>query len=49
MKISAILAVGKDNEIGLNGSLPWQSKADLQYFKSYYNRNFIKILIIIIY
>ena len=34
MKISAILAVGKDNEIGLNGSLPWQSKADLQYFKS---------------
>ena len=34
MKISAILAVGKDNEIGLNGGLPWQSKADLKYFKS---------------
>ena len=34
MKVSAILAVGKDNEIGLNGGLPWKSKADLQNFKS---------------
>ena len=33
MKISAILAIGKDNEIGLNGGLPWKSKADLQHFK----------------
>ena len=34
MKISAILAVGKDNVVGLNGGLPWKSKADLQYFKT---------------
>lgn len=34
MIISAILAIGKDNEVGLNGGLPWHSKADLQHFKS---------------
>ena len=34
MKISAILAVGKDGEIGLNGGLPWQSKGDMQHFKN---------------
>ena len=34
MKISIILAIGRDNEIGLNGGLPWNSKADLQHFKS---------------
>ena len=34
MIISAILAVGKENEIGLNGGLPWKSKADLQHFKN---------------
>lgn len=33
MIISAILAVGRDGEIGLNGSLPWNSEQDLQYFK----------------
>ncbi len=34
MKISAILAVGRDNEIGLNDGLPWSSKEELKYFKS---------------
>ena len=34
MKISAILAVGKDNEIALNGDLPWVSKEDLKTFKN---------------
>ena len=34
MKISAILAVGKDGEIGLNGGLPWRSKGDMQHFKN---------------
>ena len=34
MKISAILAVGKEGEIGLNGGLPWQSKGDMQHFKN---------------
>ena len=34
MNISAILAIGKDNEIGLNGGLPWKSKQDLQQFRS---------------
>ncbi len=34
MKISAILAIGKDGEIGLNGTLPWQSKGDMQHFKN---------------
>ena len=34
MKISAILAVGKNGEIGLNGGLPWQSKGDMQHFKN---------------
>ena len=34
MIISAILAIGNDNEIGLNGSLPWKSKEDLKHFKS---------------
>ncbi len=33
MKISAILAVGRDNEIGLNGGLPWVSKEDWGHFK----------------
>ena len=33
MIISAILAIGNDNEIGLNGSLPWKSKEDLKHFK----------------
>ncbi len=32
-KISAILAIGKDNEVGLNGGLPWKSKEDLIHFK----------------
>ena len=34
MKISVILAVGKDYEIGLNGGLPWNCKGDLQHFKN---------------
>ena len=34
MKVSAILAIGKDGEIGLNGGLPWKSKGDLQHFKN---------------
>ena len=34
MKISAILAVGKNFEIGLNGGLPWNCKEDLQHFKN---------------
>ena len=34
MIISAILAIGKENEIGLNGGLPWSSKEDLKHFKS---------------
>ena len=34
MKISAILAVGKGGEIGLNGGLPWRSKGDMQHFKN---------------
>ena len=34
MKISAILAVGKDGEIGLNGGLPWNCKGDLQHFRT---------------
>ena len=34
MKISLILAVGRDNEIALNGDLPWKSKEDLKTFKN---------------
>lgn len=34
MKVSAILSIGKDGEIGLNGGLPWKSKGDLQHFKN---------------
>ena len=34
MKISAILAVGKDYEIGLNSGLPWNCPADLKHFKN---------------
>lgn len=34
MKISAILAVGKDVEIGLNGGLPWNCKEDLKHFSN---------------
>ena len=34
MIISAILAIGNDNEIGLNGSLPWKSRDDLKHFKA---------------
>ena len=33
MKISLIVAIGFNNQIGLNGKLPWYSKEDLQYFK----------------
>lgn len=32
MKISAILAVGNDNILGLNNGLPWVSKEDWKYF-----------------
>ena len=39
MKISAILAVGKDGEIGLNGGLPWKCKEDLQHFKNITSRH----------
>ena len=34
MFISAILAIGNDNEIGLNGGLPWKSRDDLKHFKA---------------
>ena len=34
MKISVILAIGRDNEIALNGDLPWLSKDDLKTFKN---------------
>ena len=34
MIISAILAIGNDNEIGLNGGLPWKSRDDLKHFKA---------------
>ena len=34
MKVSAILAVGKDFEIGLNGSLPWNCTGDMQHFRT---------------
>src|SRR3989339_2174249 len=33
MKISLIVAVGLNNQIGLNGKLPWYSKEDLAYFR----------------
>ena len=33
MKVSAILAIGKELEIGLNGGLPWNSPADMRHFK----------------
>ena len=41
MKISAILAVGKDGEIGLNGGLPWNCKEDLQHFKNITSGHFV--------
>ena len=34
MKISAILAINNDYEIGLNGDLPWNCREDLQHFKN---------------
>lgn len=34
MIISAILAIGKENEVGLNGGLPWKSSEDLKHFKN---------------
>lgn len=33
MKISQIVAVGRNNEIGKDNDLPWQLSADLKYFK----------------
>ena len=35
MKISAIVAVNKNNGIGLNGDLPWRCPADMKYFKEF--------------
>ena len=32
--INLILAVGPNNEIGLNDGLPWESKEDLKHFKT---------------
>ena len=34
MFISAILAIGKDNEVGLNGGLPWNCSGDMKHFKN---------------
>ncbi len=34
MKVSAILAVGKDYEIGLNSGLPWTCSGDMKHFKN---------------
>ena len=33
MKINIIVAVGKENEIGLDNKLLWKSKSDLAHFK----------------
>ncbi len=33
MKVSLIIARGKKNQIGINNSLPWKLKSDLQLFK----------------
>ena len=33
MKVSAILAIGEDFEIGLNGGLPWNCSGDMQHFR----------------
>lgn len=32
-QICAIVAVGPDNVIGLNGTMPWHSRADFEHFK----------------
>ncbi len=33
VKVIAVLATGPNNEIGLNGKLPWRCKEDLKHFK----------------
>ncbi|MFN8370093.1 MAG: dihydrofolate reductase [Bacteriovoracaceae bacterium] len=33
MKIALVIARGKKNQIGINNSLPWRLKSDLQLFK----------------
>mgnify|MGYP001165076535 CR=1 FL=1 len=41
MNMELIVAVTKNNVIGLNGKLPWHLPADLAYFKSVTNGNAI--------
>lgn len=41
MKISQIVACGKRNEIGYQGTMPWHIPADLKYFKELTNKHIV--------